>query len=159
MADLPRIYWDSGCFLAILNGEAEAADCRRILNDARDGKLEMVTSFWTVTEVIRPRGTSGPVPESSLQVMRDFFENDYLHLRPVDRLVAERARELCWAHQPLIYACDATHLATALLYECSIFETKDGTLKSLDGQVGNPPLKIRGPTWIGQLDALEDSEQ
>lgn len=156
--NVPRRYWDTGCFLAILNNEEKADDCRRILNEGADGKIELVTSFWTMAEVIRPRDTEGPLDEEKEAKIRKFFENDYIHMRTVDRIVAERARELCWRYPRVIYACDAVHLATAILTDCSIFEAFDAPLESLDQSVGDPPLKIRKPRWTGQLDALEEAD-
>lgn len=151
-----RRYWDTSCFLAILNNEDRADDCRRILNEAADGSITLVTSFWTMTEAIRPRDSNGPLERYKEEEIRDFFENDYIVLRNVDRNVAEKARELCWQFERVVYACDAVHLATAILSDCPLVEAINGPLEDLDGRVGTPPLTIRKPKWTGQLDALED---
>lgn len=154
----PRVYWDSSCFLALINGEPRSSDCRRILDDAADGKITLVTSFWTMAEVIRPRGTQGPLPEEDEEEIRAFFENDFIIFRTVDRTVAEKARELCWQHANVVYACDAVHLATAVLSGCQRFEVIDNPLESLDRMLGEPPMTIRKPQWTGQLDAWEETD-
>lgn len=144
-----RHYWDTACYLALLNEEPEAEDCRKILEKAAEGEIELVTSFWTMAEVIRKRGSEEPLSAEVDSTISDFFENDYLRLRTVDRLVAEKARELCRAHD-IVYACDGVHLATALLTECHVFETKDKDLKTLSRKLGEPLLEIRNPRFTGQ---------
>jgi predicted nucleic acid-binding protein len=93
-----RRYWDSNVFLGWFNGESEkVVQCEGILDAAEAGKLEIVTSAWTLTEVIKKKGEK-PIPRSSEQLIRDFFEQPYIIIREVDRLVAERARDLIWSH-------------------------------------------------------------
>lgn len=164
---LPRRYWDSYCFLAILNAgspdETHSQACELILNDARDGAIEIITSALTIVEVIRPKGSPRPIPRDKEAKIRDFFENDYIHIRLVDREIADAARELCWTSG--VHPRDAVHLATALTLGCECFETNDPRLLRLNGQVGNPPLLIREPTWTGQLplapadQPIEDTEE
>ena len=73
MANKPRaIYWDSSVFLCFLRkqeGERRAIG-EDILRHARDGKISLFTSSFTVTEVIRPLRfeTTGPRPLSSDEV-------------------------------------------------------------------------------------------
>lgn len=49
-------YWDTACFLAILLGEERAAECDGVIQAAEDGRVTIVTSAWTLTEVIRLSG-------------------------------------------------------------------------------------------------------
>lgn len=95
-----RRYWDSNVFLGWFNGEKEKiAQCEGILEAAEEGKLDIVTSTWTLTEVIKKKGEK-PIPRSTEQTIRDFFEQPYIILREVDRAVAERARDLISTQRP-----------------------------------------------------------
>ena len=52
-----RIYWDTSCFVSLLNArEAKRADaCRDVLNHAQAGAVQIWTSTLTIAEVIRPK--------------------------------------------------------------------------------------------------------
>ncbi len=71
MASVRRVYWDSGIFISYLSDthpqEKLRADIvQDVLNHAKDGKLEIWTSVWTIVEVLRPKSpipTSFPLPE------------------------------------------------------------------------------------------------
>src|SRR3972149_8594039 len=74
-------YWDSNAFLGWLNNEkGKAEKCEGVLNAAEEGKVEIVTSAWTLTEAIKranligsprltPQATSQPprAPRSALR--------------------------------------------------------------------------------------------
>jgi predicted nucleic acid-binding protein len=60
-----RVYWDSSCFICLLNADSEPgrhAICTDILNHARDDSIEIWTSCWTIVETIRPREPFVPEP-------------------------------------------------------------------------------------------------
>ena len=138
-----RRYWDSNVFLEWFNGEkGKIAQCEGILDAAEEGKVDIVTSTWTLTEVIKKKGEK-PIPRSTEQIIRDFFEQPYIVLREVDRAVAERARDLIWTHG--LSGPDAVHLATALKLGLSVMDTYDDKLIALDGKLGNPGLRIGHP--------------
>lgn len=145
-----RRYWDACCFIAILNNEPDGPACEGILSDTRDGKLEIIVSPLTMLEVVRQKGDSLPIPIEKEQNIRDFFENDYVIMRNIDRLIAEKGRELCWSHK--LKPRDALHLATAVVAECECLETVDPDLIRYDRQIGNPPIEIRKPRWTGQAE-------
>ncbi len=138
-----RRYWDSNAFLGFLNNEKEkAAACESVLNAAEEGKIDIVTSALTMTEVIKKKGEK-PIPKESERKIRDFFEHSWIIVREVDRFVAEHARDLIWAHG--LSSPDAIHLATALGLKLSVMDTFDGDLIKLSGKLGNPRLVIGHP--------------
>ena len=57
MPTTSRIYWDTSCFISLLNKrEADrAAVCRDVLSHAQLGAIEIWTSTLTIAEVIRPK--------------------------------------------------------------------------------------------------------
>ncbi|HVA62562.1 MAG TPA: PIN domain-containing protein [Terriglobales bacterium] len=63
--DRPRIYWDSSCFICLLNGASEAERvtiCSDVVRHAEAREFDIYTSTWTIVEVIRPKKKHGLVP-------------------------------------------------------------------------------------------------
>jgi predicted nucleic acid-binding protein len=59
-----RIYWDSSCFICLLNKAEQDRRkiCEDVMRHARNGEFEIWTSTWTIVEVIRPKRKYGEVP-------------------------------------------------------------------------------------------------
>lgn len=57
MPTTSRIYWDTSCFITLLNANeaARAAVCKDVLEHAQAGAFEIWTSTFTIAEVIRPK--------------------------------------------------------------------------------------------------------
>jgi predicted nucleic acid-binding protein len=152
-----RRYWDSCAFLGYLSNEADKADkCEAVLSAAEEGKLDIVTSALTLTEVIKTKG--GPaLPKDQEQKIRNFFEHSWIIVREVDRFIAEQARDLIWAHGLKPY--DAIHLATALNLKLSVMDTFDGDLIKLTSKLGNPRLAIGHPHIAHTPDFFPDEKR
>lgn len=143
-----RRYWDSACFISILNGEAAAQTCERILDEAKREATTIYVSPLVQAEVAKPKGASSPLAERLRETIRMFFENDYLKWRNIDREIANAAQALCWDHA--VHPRDALHLACAIDLECELLETTDNGLVTLDGKIPGTSLRICRP---GALDA------
>ena len=114
-SDRERRYWDSFCFIAVLNNEEPyASTCAQILDEAKKNRIELVISPMTMAETVRPRGRGGPIPIEQQERIADWFENDYMRFRVIDRLIAKRSLSLCW--NAGLHPRDALHVAVAL--EC-----------------------------------------
>jgi len=143
------VYWDSSCFLAVLNNEQQADRCVSILNEAKNGTLLLVVSPLTMAETVRPRGADAPLPKEIRQQVLAFFENEYIQLINFDREMAYKSLDLCWEYG--LHPRDALHLACALTIECDALETLDeGFIKKL--QACNLPIHVRAPIGSGQGD-------
>ncbi len=95
-------YWDSDCFLGWFNEESSKIDqCKGVLTKARNGELLIVTSALTLTEVIRLKGKPRISKENEDKIV-DFFENDFISIRNVGRITAEKARHLLWTYNRLM---------------------------------------------------------
>lgn len=143
-----RRYWDSTNWISLLaeDEESRAEICQNILNDMVAGKLTIVTSAWTLAEVIRRRRSPG-IPVDDDQIITDFFrQHDNLVIHDVTRSVAERARSLSREHG--LRPADAVHLATALSSGADVFESWDHDFLAVRGRV---PIEIREPTWEGAI--------
>ena len=94
------IYWDTSVFLCFLrkNESERRAICEDILRHARDGKVSLYTSSFTVTEVIKPlrMETTGPRPLSSDEVedLQGMFHWPWLKKIALDHRVAQDAVNL-----------------------------------------------------------------
>lgn len=143
-----RRYWDTACFLAVLGEEAGRVEvCAPILRAAtkRTLDLEIVTSAFTITEVLYPRGGQ-PLSPAIREKVKRFFRNPGIVLVVVDREIAESAQEQFWDHG--VRPKDAVHIASALAAKVPVFETYDVKLLKLSGKVGDGTLIIREPVPV-----------
>jgi len=139
-------YWDSCAFLAIFNDEEEREDCEGVIAACRDGKTRIVTSALTLAEVVKIKGGTA-LPTAKSAEITAFFELSYIVVRSVTRRTAELARELIWTHD--LAHKDAIHVATALIANVSLLETKDQGLRNKSTLIipNYDPLYIELPWW------------
>jgi predicted nucleic acid-binding protein len=134
-------YWDSVVFISLLQrtaGRYEVLDT--IVAAAVRAEIGIVTSAFTMAEVVKLTGL--PLLEPQIEkLIVDFFENDYIVIRNVDRFVSERSRPLI--RDLNIKPPDAIHLATALLSKVAVLYTYDHDLLRWNGQVDG--LRIEQP--------------
>ncbi|HTP44045.1 MAG TPA: hypothetical protein VMJ13_05745 [Candidatus Acidoferrum sp.] len=123
---LRSIYWDSSVFLCFLRrheGERRAI-CEDILRHARDGKISLYTSSFTVTEVIKPlrMETTGPRPLSSDEVsdLQGMFHWPWLKKIALDHRVAQDAVNL--GLNFALTAAEAIHAASALIAKVDVLQ-------------------------------------
>ena len=138
-------YWDSSCFIAWLNEEPDRVDaCEGVVQQAKDGDLQIVTSAITLIEVIKP-GATLEFDGDKNDIIRRFFQQKFIIVRDVDRTLAEEGRRLIWSYPHLRYK-DAIHAATAMLSDgVEVLDTFDTDLLRLDGELGDPGLRIAQP--------------
>ena len=143
-----RRYWDSTCFIALLNNEPDAQACEHILEEAKQSRTEVCVSPMVQIEVVRPRGYPRPLADEMRGHIRAFFENDYIKWRMIDRKISDDAQKLCWEHA--VHPRDAVHLAVAIDLNCDLLETADGKLLNLDQKIPSASLRICRPAALGQ---------
>ncbi len=172
MANSPkRIAWNSCVWIAHIQQETifddgilvedRGAMCRRVLESAEKGSLEIVVSSISLAEVICKNKTAG-VDDS---IVRDYFDNDYILLVSVDKEVGDWARKLMLADHPKLKPADAVHMATSAIANADEFQTSDAKLLALDGNIDKADgmrLRIRKPavpaTPAPLLDPIERGE-
>jgi predicted nucleic acid-binding protein len=143
-----RVYWDTNCFLGWFQQESNKRDAlKELLTRAEEGELIIVTSALTITECAG-LPTVRKVDDSASKKMLAFFEQDYIALRSVERIIAENAhglvRNLAIKHK------DAIHVATATMSNVSALHTWDeGILKhngsaSIGVRIEKPPDPVEG---------------
>ena len=138
------IYWDSNCFLGLLNKEKDKINkCQSVIREAENGNLIIATSALTFIEVIKLKGQQH-LPRKSEKILRQFFLNSFMSIHNVDREVGIQARELMWKHK-ILQPKDSVHVATAIIQKIPELHTFDVGLLKLNGKYGNPKLKICEP--------------
>ncbi len=152
-------YWDSCCFLGwFMNEPDRVATCQGVVQAAEAGRLQIVTSALTLTEVIKLKGHEALKADNE-KAITAFFQNEFIVLRNVDRFIAEYARELIWTY-PALKPKDSIHVATALFSAVESLDTYDDGLLALDGSLGDPPLRIGEPNEQYQtVIEVSDDEQ
>jgi predicted nucleic acid-binding protein len=124
------------------------------LQDAEQQRIEIVTSFLTLAEVLRSGSVSAAGKHLTDKDINEFFERPEIEMVTVDRFVAEKAREIRRGAPRLgknrFMVGDAIHVATALLSDVdALYSYDDDDLVKYDAHFEG--LKIVNPTWSGQL--------
>ena len=132
-------------FHALFAREAGRVDqCEKIVAAAENGQCNIYTSTITWVEVVRLKSTLRNDPANETIIKR-YFAHKFIKPITCDRLVADIARSLLWAHKHLEYK-DAIHVASAQYANIPTLLTYDeDDLIVLDGAIGTPPLRICKP--------------
>lgn len=153
MAEPDRYYWDACAWIAYINKEMPEDDprikfpryemCRTVLEQAQARQIEIVTSAFTLSEVCKNKSLG---PGINLPA---FFEQPYILLVSIDKQIGMKAQQLQLAGVSGLRPADATHIASALVWDIPVFHTFDGKLLDLDKSLslnnGNQ-LRIMRPT-------------
>jgi len=153
---LDRRYWDSSCIFNWLYEQEGFESCRGTLEKAKAGELEIVTSALTIAEVLYLKTKGRIDKERSLEVHK-FFAHEFILIQPLDRFIAESARDIVWEYN--VHPKDAVHVASALWDKIPILNTFDLDLLNKDGIIGDPPLKIIKPDIIYEDKLFETEEK
>lgn len=165
-SSLKRVYWDACAWIALIQKEKIAKPgsriedreqmCRGVIEAAKKGNVEILTSALCLAEVCK---NPGLVQTQTSDKVAAFFERDFIFVINVDTAVGEKARELMMGGYAGLKPPDAIHLATALLSPgVEELHTFDGRLLDLDGLLKKPtgePLKICKPDYGPPAPLLE----
>ncbi|MFC2039179.1 type II toxin-antitoxin system VapC family toxin [Chloroflexota bacterium] len=130
MADgIKRLYWDTSCFLCFLNRSEldRRSICQDVLYNAKDGKLRLYTSTFTIAEVIYPKRSTLPNPRKLTPQEADriaaMFRWPWLKKIDVDQRTAFQAVALSRDYNML--PADAIHGATAIVHGLDVLQRWD----------------------------------
>jgi predicted nucleic acid-binding protein len=141
LARTPTVYWDSCIWIALINQEqGRFRQIQGVLDRARAGKVQIVTSTFTLAEVVKRRcgDQSFAMPEGDDDLFAELLKQDYVVLAAVDWDIGTRARALFreFNDRGLKKPQDAVHLATAVVENVDELHTFDGDdLLKLSGLV------------------------
>lgn len=153
-----RRYWDSACFIAWFKEEPGRAEtCGSILQAAQEGNIQIVTSAFSIAEVLFPQAGER-LSQQHRDTVRMFFRRPEFLFVQVDRPLAEAAQRYVWEFG--VRPKDAIHVASAVYAEAPVLETYDGGLIKLNGRLGGSPvLAVREPVPVvgsEELDLLDE---
>jgi predicted nucleic acid-binding protein len=103
--------------------------CRVVLNAAKAGKAEIVTSTLSLAEVCKDPASASEAASR----FPDFLELEYVLLVALDRAIGEKARELMQGNYAKLKPPDAIHIATAIAANVDAVHTFDESLLALNG--------------------------
>lgn len=132
MADqYTRPYLDSNIYIATLKGPkaenpAKVKTSADILALAESGAFQIYASAFIEAEVVKDPAESDPLTPEQEQKIAAYLDRDFIVWVEVDRLIAQKARQLSRAFG--MKPPDAVHVATALRAGCDQFLTWDGKL-------------------------------
>ncbi|RYG75280.1 hypothetical protein EON80_01175 [bacterium] len=153
----PKVYLESSVLNAVFGREAEKWKVvRDILDDAREGRIEVVVSALSLIEceALSLSGPGGP--------LTDFFESEFIVRCNVDPFVASTA---CRLRGQLAGVSNLTpnlwlHLATAFWEGCGYLMSNEKRLLKLHGQREAESVQIVAPyrPWDAGQMSLTDLE-
>ena len=159
----PRHYFEPSTIIALLKREEIAGDHRwwhvqHLLDQGKAGEVEICVSGLALPEVTGGKGKSAGIIipagyKDVREVVRAFFENDYIEIVEAGRIVGELAQQLIWDF-PTLNAFDATHLASALDADCDVLYTYDSDLLKLAS--GSGRLSLSGKEEARELAARDE---
>jgi predicted nucleic acid-binding protein len=127
--DKPRLYWDTSIFLSFLN-KSEAARreiCEDVLQHASMDKVQIVTSTYTIVEVIKPKKlsipSSRPLTVDEVGMIKKMFRWPFITTIELDERTALFASDL--ARDYHLAPADAVHAASAILWKASELQAWD----------------------------------
>ncbi|MCY4101648.1 MAG: type II toxin-antitoxin system VapC family toxin [bacterium] len=127
---VPRVYADANVLLAYVANEANRADTvQSILEDARQARVELLTSVLSITEVAYVQTDSGVDISLASDAAIDelWTPTSPVALVDISETVAREARRVIRRAKQAsvggIRSADAIHLASAKLHRCDRFFT------------------------------------
>jgi predicted nucleic acid-binding protein len=151
MADKPRIYLDSCCFIDMAKQEVGAAlttdrqndvwHLKQLLQAARDGEISAFTSTLAIAECVA-------VDADVSQKVKDIFtrllmSGQYVVLVQPTPFIMTDARDLRWVRGMTLRGADAVHIASALDRKCEEFITTDEQGKKLKAKQALSNMGLR----------------
>lgn len=148
MANKPRYYWDACAWIALIQRDAGRVEAlEHIIQEAKNGKVEIWTSNFTLAEVYkRPCDDEKKGLTASEDIpFEDFIVQKFVERAQVDWDVGILARRLLRKYPVIVKPQDGIHLATALLNNIDEVHTFDReNLLGLDGLLARPDgVKLR----------------
>lgn len=143
-----KVYWDTCIFMDWMKQDKphRVPSIAQMVTGAESNQLLIVTSAWTLVELIRCDGGQ-IISASDEEKITRFLKNDYIEVRPLNRALAETATQIqrqSAARGMRMPKADSVHISTALsvkdLHALYTFDEND--LVPHSGRWGEPPVKI-----------------
>ena len=153
MANLPRLYIESCCFIdaakdTIGRGSKDRTDdvwfLRKLLEAHKDKVIEIFTSVLTIAECTHADGNSE-------KRVRDMFDRlltsgQFCVLVQPTPFIAMDARDLRWKHNISLRGADSLHVASGLDRKCTELLTTDQKIIDNGGKIGPLGMRVIRPS-------------
>lgn len=140
VAGKPRVCWDSCVYISLLTGVNRTPQEMKALYEiehlANEEKVIIFTSVVTIVEVLECKLTAEQAAK-----FKGLIANPMTPFQQVDTRLAELAHTIRSFYEGKISTPDAIHLATAIQYGATSFQTYDGCGKRKKGDL----LKLQQP--------------
>ncbi len=153
-----RIYWDTSIFLCFLNrDEVERGKiCEDVLQHAAMEEVLILTSTYTLVEVIRPKRQSLPASQrltpKQIETIKGMFRWPFIQTIELDDRVALYASDLARDHGLL--PADSVHAASAILWKAEVLQAWDRDFSSISHLI-----PVEQPQLISKQLKLEGTER
>ena len=149
---IPRLYWDTSVFLCFLSEEEEERRliCEDVLHAGNDGKVEIVTSMFTLVEVIRPKAIKHlqPLTDEQVSKLRGMFRWPWLKKIQVHEQLALEASDLARVNR--LKPADTIHAATAIAEKCDELRRWDRDFNNVASLIS-----VTSPAYVSQMLLLQ----
>lgn len=151
-----KIYWDTNIFLAWLKDEPQEPavidGIVEVVQKIRRNEIVLMTSVTTRTEIL-----DATLTDEAKKKFSQLFDRRNVTMINVDQRIADKShfiRNFYYEKGIKLSTPDCMHLATAIIYHATEFQTLDGSgqrkrpndLIPLSGNVAGFPLIIRTPS-------------
>jgi predicted nucleic acid-binding protein len=156
--DKRRIYWDTSVFLCFLNSDEQerCRICDDILHHASMDEFLIVTSTFTIVEVIRPKPKSIPrtnrLTAAQIDNIRKMFRWPFVQTIELDERTATFANDLARDHG--LSPGDAVHAASAILWKADVLQAWDRDFSCVSQLIA-----VEKPAFISKQDLLPGMER
>ncbi|HMO35991.1 MAG TPA: type II toxin-antitoxin system VapC family toxin [Gemmatales bacterium] len=145
------IYWDSCAIISMLDQTDERYEAiLHLWEETAKASAKIITSAISLTEVLNILNLGAD--KKSEELIIDWFDHPQVRLVAVARHIALEAHKIIKNHG--LSALDSIQIASAILSECEVIYTYDGSGKkkqkkilSDSNKIGTPPLRIESPAF------------
>jgi predicted nucleic acid-binding protein len=134
-----KVYWDACVWLSLINDDPGRADrCRHLVEQAKQGDVQIWTSSITLAEVFKKKceGKNISLPETGDEGFENLLNQDFVYEVQADHDIGVLARRLLRKYPALKQPNDAIHAATAALNNIDELHSFDGdNLTPLNGLI------------------------
>lgn len=136
-----RVYFDTSAVIKEFVPEVGSDLVDSVSNAAKEGRLQIITSAWSINEAIAvfDRLTRRPVDPLSraeqqqiiatlVERFRDTYEHAAFRIAPIEHVIVASSRLLI--NELHISADDALHVYTGWVYDCDYFFIHDSKIVS-----------------------------
>ena len=149
-----KIYWDTSIFLCFLNKDEQTRRhiCEDILQHAAMDRVHILTSTYTIVEVIRQKRkavpTARPLTPEEVAKIKQMFRWPFITTIELDERTAHYASDLAREHN--LAPADAVQAASAILWSAEVLQAWDRDFSSVSQHIA-----VEQPSFLSAQQTFE----